>query len=474
MIADHVDSTFQERRVSLPSYIKSNIHRRLLVVLGAFHFQKTTTYFFMKTKTNSSRRDFLKTGAMLGASIVGAPMILRAETLGLNGRVGPNSRINMGFIGMGQMMFARIGVSLQKEVQPRFVCDVKPEALAKGSKWMVDRDFKDVVATPDFEDIVNNSDIDAVVVVTPDHWHAAIALAAMRTGKDVFVEKPMTLTIEEGKAMVEAQERYHSIVQVGSQQRSDRAFRKAAEIVSNGWIGEIKEVYVGLGTFGQPALGPIQPVPEGFNYDKWLGPTPYEPYTPNRVLGSYGGGWRNYWEYGSRKNGDWGAHHFDIGQWALGRDNSGPTLFTPKGFEGTKYATYEYDDGVKVLRDHPDNKGHMIRFIGTEGEVRVSRGGRIETTPSVLANRPLSSSDVQLYRSSDHLRNWVEGILTRKKTICHAGIGHRTATICQLSGIAERLGRPIKWDPKAEQIVGDADAKRWQDRPRRAGYELPA
>ncbi len=421
-----------------------------------------------------SRRNFLKGGAALGAAVSLAPQFLRAETLGLNGRIGPNARINIGFIGMGGMMNAHLGLANNPGVQPRYVCDVKPKRLAWGQQQMLNRNFSDVIATPDYEDVINDSSVDAVFIVTPDHWHAAIAIAAMRTGKDVYVEKPMTLTIEEGKAMVAAEARYGTILQVGSQQRSESAFRKAAEIVRNGWIGQVKEVYASLGGFPPAVLGKEEPIPAGFNYDKWLGPTPYESYTAERVKGSYSGGWRRFWEYGSRKNGDWGAHHFDITQWALGRDDSGPVKFTPKGYQGERYANYEYDDGVKVVRDHSDMKGHMIRFIGTEGEVLVSRGGKIESTPADLTNRPLSPSDTQLYRSIDHKRNWLDGIHSRKKTICPATIGHRTATICQLAGIAERLNRPIQWDPVAQQIVGDTDAQRWQDRPRRAGYELPA
>ena len=429
----------------------------------------------MKNESGSTRRDFLKQGVALGASLFSTPMILRAETLGLNGRVGPNSRINIGFIGMGGMMDAHIGISHQGDVQPRYVCDLKPDKLAAAKDRMSTWDFKDVVATPDYEDVINDPAVDAAFIVTPDHWHAAIAIAAMRAGKDVYVEKPMTLTIEEGKAMVAAEARYGTILQVGSQQRSSNAFRKAAEIVRNGWIGRIKEVYTRLGgSFPPPVLGKPEPIPEGFNYDKWLGPTPYEPYTAERVRGAYGGGWRRFWEYGSRKYGDWGAHHFDITQWALGRDDSGPVEIIPKGYDGSKYSYYEYDDGVKVVREHPDMMGFMIRFIGTEGEVSVSRGEKIKSTPADLVSRPLSPSDQQLYRSVDHKRNWLDCIRTRKKTICPATIGHRTATICQLAGIAARLNRPIQWDPVAEQIVGDADAQRWQDRPRRAGYEIPA
>ncbi|MEO0795481.1 MAG: Gfo/Idh/MocA family oxidoreductase [Verrucomicrobiota bacterium] len=427
----------------------------------------------MDSKKAYSRRNFLKKGTALGAAMFSAPMILRAETLGINGHVGPNSKINVGFIGFGKQMGAHTGIIWQDDVQPAYVCDVKSWALEKAKKNMLNGGFKDIKATPNYEDIVGDPSVDAVVVVTPDHWHAAISIAAMKAGKDVYVEKPMTLTIDEGKAMVEAEKRYGSIVQVGSQQRSDSNFRKAAELVRNGYIGEIKEVHTRLGSFPQPELRAPEAIPEGFNYDKWLGPAPWEPYFEWRVKGDYGGGWRCFWDYGSRKMGDWGAHHFDIIQWALGRDNSGPVLFIPKGFEGTEYATYEYDDGVKVLRDTKPDKG-MITFYGTEGEITVGRGGNLVTTPGELAGMPLSPSDTQLYRTTnDHKRNWLDGIKTRKPTICPATVGHRTGTICQLGGIAERLGRPVKWDPKAEKILDDPEAARWEDRPRRAGYELP-
>ncbi|WOO40625.1 Gfo/Idh/MocA family oxidoreductase [Rubellicoccus peritrichatus] len=425
-------------------------------------------------KSTQSRRDFLKTGAAAGAAFLSAPMILRAETLGVNGHVGPNSRINIGFIGFGLQMQGIVGMAGSPDVQPTYVCDVKEWALKSAVEKLKSFGYSDIAATPDYEDIVNDPSVDAVVIVTPDHWHAAISLAAMRAGKDVYVEKPMTLTIEEGKAMVAAEARYGTILQVGSQQRSERSFRKAAEIVRNGWIGEIKEIYTGFGDFLPPVIEAEQPIPEGFNYDKWLGPAPWEPYFENRVMGNYGGGWRCFWEYGSRKNGDWGAHHYDIIQWALGRDDSGPVKFYPKGYEGSPYQYFEYEDGVRVVREHPDRKGHMIRFIGTEGEVMVSRGGRIDTTPADLASRPLGSSDTQLYRvNGGHLGNWLDSIKLRKKPICPATVGHRTATVCQLATICERLDRPIQWDPVSEQIVGDEDAARWQDRPRRVGYELP-
>jgi len=424
-------------------------------------------------ESKSSRRLFLKQSGIWGASVLSAPLILSAETLGLNGRIGPNSRINVSYIGIGKQVGAHWGLVGIDGVQPLYICDVRTNHVEKGLSQMRNRGFSDVKGTGDYEDVIGDSAVDAVVIVTPDHWHAAISLAAMRAGKDVYVEKPMTLTIEEGKRMVAAEKRYGSVLQVGSQQRSDNSFRKAAEIVRNGWIGEIKEIYCGLGNFPQPTLEAPQPIPEGFNYDKWLGPAPYEEYFEKRTKGDYGGGWRCYWDYGSRKNGDWGAHHYDIVQWALGRDHTGPTHFVPKGYEGSKYAYYDYADGIRVYRNNPKTKGHMIRFVGSEGEVAVSRGGRLDTTPGDLANRPLTLGETRLYRSKKHMHDWVACIRARRKPICPAEVGHRTGTICQLSGIAERLERPIRWDPDTEEIVGDALAQRWQSRPRRAGYELP-
>lgn len=416
-------------------------------------------------KKQYSRRRFIQQGALFGAGAFAAPMILKASA------IGANSRINVGYIGMGQQMKVHYGITNRKDVHTKYACDVDRGRMNRGKNDLMKRGAKEVQAVEDYRQIIEDPSIDAVVIATPDHWHAAITIAALRAGKDVYVEKPMTLTVDEGKALVEAEQRYGGIVQVGSQQRSDGTFRKAAEMVRNGWIGDIQEIQVGLGSFPEPKLGPEEPIPEGFNYDKWLGPAPYEPYTSERVKGYFRGGWRCYWEYGSRKNGDWGAHHFDIVQWALGRDTSGPTLFVPKGYKGEQYQYHEYADGIKVYRDKV--KGQVIKFIGSDGEITVGRGNKLDTSEPTMAKRPLSASDVRLEVSPNHQNNWVECIKTRQKPICHATVGHRTGTICQLAGVAERLERPIKWDPKAEQIIGDADASRWLDRPRRKGYELP-
>jgi predicted dehydrogenase len=423
----------------------------------------------------TSRRNFLKSAAMASAAL-GFPTIIPTSVLGQNA---PSNRITMGLIGMGlQMGGHQRGMTGHRDVQVLAVCDVyrakrdqaKTQVESAYSQQKAGGTYKGCDAYNEFERIIERQDIDAVFICTPDHWHAAISIAAMRSGKDVYVQKPMTLTIREGRIMSDTARQYGAILQVGSQQRSERAFRKACEIVRNGWIGKVHTIYTSLGEFAPPRTLSEQPIPDGFDYDRWLGPTPWYPYNEARVQGNFGGGWRCYWEYGQRKNGDWGAHHFDIIQWALGMDDSGPVEFIPKGYNGTEFQTHIYADGTRVLRDHPVKNGQMIQFIGEKGEVLVSRGDRLETTPVGLKDRPVGPGEIRLYESRNHDDNWIQCVKTRKTPICTAEIGHRTATICHLSGIAERLKRPLKWDPAKEAILEDPEASRWMDRPRRTPY----
>lgn len=427
----------------------------------------------MNSSKHPSRRRFLKTSlTAAGAAVVG-PNIVRAETLGNSNKDAANSRIGIGFIGMGLISGGHLKTfSGMKEMQPLAVCDVKQWQLDKAAGELEKRGHKGLLKTDKFEEVLANKDIDAVCVTTPDHWHAAIALAAMKAGKDVYVEKPMTLTVEESKLMRDAEKKYGRIVQVGTQQRSSTHFRIAANLVRNGMIGEIKEIYARLGSFRQPPeKEETKPVPEGFDYDRWLGPTPFYEYSDHRVLGNYGGGWRCYWDYGSRKFGDWGAHHFDIIQWALGRDDTGPVEFIPKGYEGAEWHHYRYADGITVYRDRKPSPA-MIRFIGSEGEVHVSRG-KIATEPKELVRHKFEDESKLVYESNNHRQNFVDSIKSRKPTICPASVGHRTGTICLLAGIAERTVKPIKWDPKAEKVIGNEVATSMLSRPRRKGYELP-
>ncbi len=419
-----------------------------------------------------SRRKALKSGLATIVAGSAAPMVLPSRVLGRAGEVGPNSRINVGIVGNGLISKGHRGYCVSnKETQVVALSDVNQAVL--------DKLVPEVKAAEgacdgyiDYRELCERPDIDAVFSTTPDHWHAAVAIDAMRHGKDVYVEKPMTLTIEEGIAMRAAVERYGAVLQVGSQQRSEWQFRKAAELVRNGYIGEVHTIIARLGGFPPPTQFDEQPVPEGFDYDRWLGPAPWEPYNIERVKGQYSGGWRRFWEYGSRKNGDWGAHHFDIIQWALGMDDSGPDYFVPKGYEGAEHQMHSYANGPKVIRDG-DSKGQMIRFIGEKGEVLVSRGGKLETTPAELKGMLLKPNDTHLYKSTNHRADWLNAIRTRKQPICDVEVGHRTSTICQLSGIAERLGRPVKWDPAKEQVIDDPVAARMMDRPRRGPYTLP-
>lgn len=421
----------------------------------------------------SSRRQFLRLSLATAGAVVAAPQLVRAETLGNATKAGANSRIGMGFIGMGLISDGHLkSFPGFPPIQPIAVCDVRDGQVKKAVGTLKQMGYDGIQATARFEEVLANPDVDAVCVTTPDHWHAAIALAAMKAGKDVYVEKPMTLTIEEGKALVAAEQKFGRILQVGSQQRSSVHFRIAVNLVRNGLIGEVKEIYCQLGEFPQPPNPEkIVPVPEGFDYDRWLGPAPFHEYSDHRVQGNYGGGWRCYWDYGSRKFGDWGAHHFDIVQWALDRDDTGPVEFIPKGYEGATHHHYRYADGITVWREKKPDHGHMIRFIGTKGEVHVSRG-KIATLPEELVRHRFTADEVQVYESKDHRRNFIDSMLSRKPPICPATVGHRTATICQLAGIAQRLGRPLKWDPAAEQVVGDAEARAMQDRPRREGYAI--
>ncbi|CAA6679336.1 MULTISPECIES: Gfo/Idh/MocA family protein [unclassified Lentimonas] len=428
----------------------------------------------MKNSSHTPRRRFLKQSAAAAGFLLGAPSIIRAETLGNANKTGANSRMGIGFIGTGLIAQGHLkSFSGMRDLQAVAVCDVRKSNLNKAVGVLAEKGVKDVQATGYYEELIQNPAVDIICIATPDHWHAALAIEAMKAGKDVYVEKPMTLTVEEGKAVLAAEQKYGRILQVGSQQRSSGHFRIAANLVRNGLIGEVKEVYCQLGKFGiPPKNAPVLPVPEGFDYDRWLGPTPFYEYTEDRVKQSYGGGWRCYWDYGSRKFGDWGAHHFDIVQWALDRDDTGPTEFIPKGHNGAEHHHYRYADGITVWRDKKPDHGHMIRFIGTEGEVHVGRG-KLATLPVDLKRHRFTADDIQVYQSNNHRGNFINSVKTRKAPICPASVGHRSGTICQLAGVAERLGRAFKWDPVAEQVIGDAEAKSMQDRPRRPGYELP-
>jgi predicted dehydrogenase len=285
---------------------------------------------------------------------------------------------------------------------------------------------------------------------------------ACAAGKDVYCEKPLTLVIDEGRKMVRAARRYNRIVQTGSQQRSDDRFRLACELVRNGRLGKIKNIEVGLpGPNWTPPPVPDGPPPAELDYDFWLGPAPYRPYNPKRVHYLF----RFFWNYSGGQMTNFGAHHLDIVQWALGMDNSGPVSAeatatfqkdgwyeTPEKFD----VTYTYADGTPVHCGTGYRGG--ITFVGERGTIWVNRG-KLEGPKDLLAST-FSGTDTRLYVSADHYENWLECLRTRKLPICDVEIGHRSATVCHLGNIAVRTGRKVRWDPEAERVVGDREQAR--------------
>ena len=423
-----------------------------------------------------TRRSLLKRGLAGILAYAIAPSFVPSSVFGRNA---PSNRITLGLIGNGLMCTGHAGgLSQRLDCQILALCDVNKSKSAtlkatieKEYASRTEGGFTGIDCYQYSEELLARKDIDAVWVCTPDHWHAPISIAAMKAGKDVYCEKPLTLTQREGRVLVDTARRYNRVLQTGSQQRSNRAFRKAAEMVRNGWIGEITNARARLGEFALPEPLPEEPIPAGFDYDRWLGSTPWRPYNAKRVLGDYDGGWRKYLEYGARKNGDWGAHHFDIIQWALGMDDSGPVEFIPQGWQGTPYQTHIYASGVKVERVDEGLKA-MIEFGGTKGKIWVGRNDVLFTDPEPLAARPLRAEEIHLYASDNHHADFLNAVRHRQRTICDVETGHRSATVCHLNGIAATLKRPVRWDPVREEIVGDPLASRLLDRPRRAPYDL--
>jgi len=302
------------------------------------------------------------------------------------------------------------------------------------------------------------------------------ARGAMQAGKDVYCEKPLSLTIDEGRTMVDAARKHERVVQTGSQQRSDDRFRLACELVRSGRLGTIKTVLVGIPkvNFEGPAVPDSEP-PEVLDYDRWLGPAPKKPYNVKHVHYNF----RFFWDYSGGQMTNFGAHHLDIAQWALGMDQSGPVAtegtatFHPEHWyevSQTCRVTHTYANGVTVVvgQGQKDIPGG-VTFIGFEGSLFVDRG-KIKTTPKDLAAAPLSASDVHLEVSKNHHQNFLDCVKSRKRPIADVEIGHRSATVCHLGNIAIRLGRKIQWDPKLERIIGDDQAAAMLSRPYRAPY----
>lgn len=438
-----------------------------------------------KQTAHWTRRTLLKSsaGAAIAAALPawfvesGPARIFAQET-------SPNARPRIALIGCGGM-----GTGDAKNAR-RFgdivaVCDVDARHVerAKG-------EFSGAKGYRDYREVCDRSDIDVVINGTPDHWHTLINLRAVRSGKDVYSEKPLTLTIDEGKRLVAAVKETGRILQTGSQQRSDARFRLACELVRNGRIGKVERVRVWLPIGLNDGPFTPKPVPEGLDWDFWLGQAPKSDYMPERCHGLF----RYWWDYSGGTMTDWGAHHNDIALWGLGRDDSGPVsvegraIVEPVAGGYTAAAQYRvkyvYEDGVEhhcwstqassrfgAPGGEPGEgeREHGVKFEGDAGWIFVTRG-KIEASDPALLSQPLLEGATRLYASNDHMGNFFDSVRSRKAPICDAAIGHRAASCCHLGVIAIRLGRKLQWDPAQEQFIGDDEANSFVAREQRKPY----
>jgi predicted dehydrogenase len=430
--------------------------------------------------TRRSRRRFLRKAAALGGSLAAVPYAITSAALGAQGRPPASERITMGHIGTGWFGIVDLKSFLQAaEVQNVAVCDVDARARDE-AKTLADEHYgnQDCQTYRDFRELLARDDIDAVSIATPDHWHAITTIMAAESGKDVHVEKPLSLTIEQGRAMVEAIRRYGRVCQVGSEARSNARCRFGCELVRNGRIGQVKEVYVsGVGGPSSTRWLPAQPVPSGLDWDMWLGPAPWRPYND----GYHPRTWRGYFDFSGGGLTDWGAHHFDLAQWALGTDHTGPVEVYPPDGKEHRWLTFRYANGIRmyhVLDANHEEVPEMLErvtIVGTEGRVGLWYGGLTKTDPHGLMYDRIGGDEIHLYQCppGGHMNgDFLRSIRTRQKPGADIEIGHRTITISHLAHIAYRLGRPLKWDPAEERFVGDDEANRMCSRPMREPWQL--
>ncbi|UCE46260.1 MAG: Gfo/Idh/MocA family oxidoreductase [Phycisphaerales bacterium] len=434
-----------------------------------------------------SRRSFLKsTGAAAAASSL--PLWFLDECAAQRPRrrtesLPPSEKINLALIGCGgQGTGDARNASRYGNVVA--VCDVDARHVARAKKV-----FPGAEGYGDFRKLLERKDVDAVICGTVDHWHTLISMAAMKAGKDVYCEKPLTLTIDEGKRLVEVQKQTKRILQTGTQQRSSVYFRLACDLIRNGRIGKVQKAEVWLPAGLRQGPFKTSAVPEGFDYDFWLGQTPKVEYVKERTHFSF----RYWWEYSGGTMTDWGAHHNDIVLWALDQDRSGPVTIEgrqlvdmiPGGFTAaSEYdVTYTYANGVVHrckstvasewhggVKD-PKGQQHGIKFIGTDGWIWVTRG-TIKAHDRQILKDNLPENARRVYFSDDHMGNFFDCVKSREQPICSAETGHRSASLCHLGVIAIRLGRKLQWDPANEQFLGDDEASSWVSRKMRKPYDF--
>ncbi|SPE51434.1 Oxidoreductase domain protein [Verrucomicrobia bacterium] len=440
----------------------------------------------MRPNRSFTRRSFLQRAALAGA----APFVLPSNIWAAE--TPPNSQITLGFIGMGTQNRGLLnGFLRHSETRAVAVCEVdttRRESAQKTAETFYAESkgagtYKGCAAYSDFRELLARKDIDGVVIATPDHWHALTSIAAARAGKDVYCEKPMSHTVLEGRAMVNAVRQNHRVLQVGSMQRSSREFRAACELVRNEAIGKVSRVEVAVAGPPVPCNLPAESDEPGLDWDLWLGPAPKRAY--NSVLSPRGvhkhfPAWRDYREYGGGGVCDWGAHHFDIAHWALGFDDTGPVEILPPEKPGAvEGVRLRYANGVEITHV----SGNDITFFGEKGKIKVNRGkfelwiGTEQKAKDVgecqqMLTELLPPNPIRLYNSYDHLGDWLKSIRSRKPPICDVEIGARTAAVCNLVNIAYFYGKPLKWDPAGEKFRDGTGDPKWLGREYRAPWKL--
>ncbi len=435
-------------------------------------------------RTPIGRRGFLQGSAGSAA--------LPAGALRLNSA--PSDRVRLGLIGLGvrgRDHHLRL-LSTNPAVEIGALCDVDRRHADLAAQLLLRSSGKRPPAYSDFRHLLDQKNLDAVIISAPDHWHSIIAIQAMEAGKDVYCEKPLTLFIAEGRAMVNTARQYGTVFQTGSQQRSDWRFRLAVELVQNGRIGTLRKITTHLGNPGTTSGAfinpgtwePAQTPPEGLDFDMWLGPAPFHEYSPNRCHFEF----RYHNDHSGGRITDWGAHHNDIAQWALGMDHSGPIEIAAGGsfnkagpYDYANYFTirYRYSSGVELVCENEGGNG--VRFEGSSGWIFATRM-RLETShPDILSKTPAAPATLafdernkaeEIPGTDAHHNNWLESIRTRKPCAADIETGHRSATVCHLGNIALRLGRSVKWDPEKEEFIGDPAANLLRDKPMRAPWRL--
>ena len=431
----------------------------------------------MKQKPSIRRRDFLKSAS---AAIAAGPLVVSASALGLGKAVAASERVNVGCIGVGGQGTSNMQAFMHdSRAQIVALCDVDAAHRARALEIT---ELKADAASNDFRALLSRDDIDVVSIATPDHWHAIITIAAARAGKDIYCEKPLSLTIPEGRAMVDEVRAAKRILQTGTWRRSRETCRRACELVRNGFIGELKTIetavpkgYAIRGTFAPGH--PPSPIPEGFDYELWLGPAPSAEYTPGRCHFNF----RWILDYSEGYISDWGAHFYDVAQWGANTDHTGPvamdgTAVFPK--EGLYDAATEhrieftYESGLKLISSTSDDSAkHGVKFTGTEGWIFVE-SAEVKASSDAILKAELPASAERLYASDNHHANFIDCVLNRTEPAAPVEVGHRSAAICHLGHIATLLKRPLQWDPQHERFYGDDEANALLSRPMRKPWSL--